>query len=319
VTQTLLLLLTVTLFSANSTGHLNPAALVGLATLSGLITSAHNPIRMSLAPRLVDTPAIGSVISILAISFNIARMTGPILGGWIIANWGISICLAVQILGYLPFIFALSLLRPRQSATHKSKAEPFLTALGTGVRYSLGDPVIRRAMLITAIVAFVIRGSLEIMPVVADGIFERGAAGLGLLTSAAGFGAVIAGMVRAASPGQSSERLPRWPLIIAIIGMTLIPVFGYSTSWPFTNAVVAWLGFSATTTAIATQTTIQIGLSDELRGRVMSLWTMTSMGMAAVGVFVLGVLTDKLGFAVTTGVIGCLGLALLLNVIRHEW
>lgn len=319
VTQSLLLVLTITLYWAYNSGHLNPAFMIGLATFSGLITSAHNPIRMSLAPRLVDARAIGSVITIVAISFNLARLTGPALGGWIIAIWGISTCLIVQVIGYIPFIFALSVLTPRQGDPRKTKAEPFLAALATGVHYTIADPVIRRAMMITAIVAFVVRGSLEILPVVADGIFERGAAGLGILTSAAGFGALIAGLIRAISPGQSSERLPRAPLIIAVIGMALIPVFGHSTSWDFTIALIMWLGFAATTTAIAMQTTVQIGLSDELRGRVMSLWTMTSMGMAAVGVFVLGVLTDQLGFATTLSLSGGLGLVLLVIVVRREW
>lgn len=319
VTQALLFVLTIVLYWAHGSGQLNPTMMVGLATFSGLITSAHNPIRMSLAPRLVKAEVIGSVITIVAISFNLARLTGPALGGWIITSWGISTCLIVQTLGYLPFIFALSVLNPRQSNGSNVRAEPFLGALATGVRYAIADPVIRRAMMITAVVAFVARGSLEILPVVADGIFERGAAGLGVLTSVAGFGALIAGLIRAISPGQSAEALPRAPLIIAVTGMALIPALGHSTSWEFTIVLIAWLGFAATTTAIAMQTTVQIGLSDELRGRVMSLWTMTSMGMAAVGVFVLGILTDQLGFATTLTLSGGLGFVLLVIVVRKEW
>lgn len=319
VTQSLLLVLTISLYLIYSSGHLNPTFMVMLATFSGLITSAHNPVRMSLAPRLVETRAIGSVITIVAISFNLARLTGPALGGWIISNWGITICLSVQALGYLPFIFALSLLRPRQSKNHETEREPFFDALATGVRYTMADPVIRRALVITAVVAFVVRGALEILPVVADGVFERGAVGLGVLTSVAGFGALMAGVIRAISPGQSSERLPRAPLIIAATGLALIPIFGHSQTWGLSIALVAWLGFSATTTAIAMQTNVQIGLSDELRGRVMSLWTMTSMGTAAVGVFVLGVLTDGIGFAPTLTISGTVGLFLLANVIRKEW
>ena len=319
LTQSLLLFLTIVLYLTYSTGHLNPSVLIGLATFSGLITSAHNPIRMSLAPRLVDTVAIGSVINIVAISFNLARLTGPALGGWIISGWGIATCLIVQTLGYIPFIISLAMLRPRESKAKDGISEPFLSALATGVRYTIADPVIRRAMMITAIVAFVVRGSLEIMPVVADGIFERGAVGLGVLTSVAGLGALMAGLARAISPGQTSEKLPRAPLIISVAGLVLIPVYGHSETWELTIALVCWLGFTATTTAIAMQTTVQIGLSDELRGRVMSLWTMTSMGMAAVGVFVLGVMTDQIGFALTLTVSGCLGLFLLALVIRKEW
>lgn len=319
VTQSLLVVLTVALYWAYGSGHLNPSAMTGLAVFSGLITSAHNPIRMSLAPRLVGPDSIASVITIVAISFNLARLTGPALGGWIIASWGISTCLIVQILGYLPFIFALSLLHPRENSAQKSKPEPFLAALATGVRYTISDPVIRHAMMITALVAAVIRGSLEILPVVADGIFQRGAVGLGILTSVAGFGALMAGLVRMVSSSESSNRLPRLALIIAVSGMGLIPVFGHSESWNFTIALIAWLGFAATTTAITTQTAVQIGLSDDLRGRVMSLWTMTSMGMAALGVFVLGLLTDQLGFATTLTLSGGLGLVLLVMVIRKEW
>ncbi|MGR3660446.1 MAG: MFS transporter [Paracoccaceae bacterium] len=318
VTQSLLFVLTLTLYFAFTRGLLNPALLVLLAGISGVITSAHNPVRMSLAPRLVAPDAITSVITIVAIMFNLARLTGPALGGWIIASWGIDTCLMVQTIGYVPFIFALSLLRPRERSDGKSKPEGFLQALATGVRYATREPVIRRALMITALVAFVNRGVLEILPVIADGIFQKGAGGLGILASVAGFGALIAGLVRAVSPHQVAGILPRPPLVIGLIGMALVPVVGQSGTWEFTIALIAWLGFSATTTAITMQTAVQIGLSDELRGRVMSLWTMTSMGAASLGVFVLGGLTDQFGFANTLILMGGLGFVLLVLVIRKE-
>ena len=282
--------------------------------LPGLVTSAHNPVRLSLAPRLVNRASVASVVSIVAINFNLARLTGPAIGGWLIAGWGISTALLVQTVFYLPFIFAISLLRPRERSSSIINNEPFIAAFQNGVEYALANALIRQAFLVTALYAFLIRGTLEILPVIADGVFSRGATGLGLLTSSAGFGALIAGVIKAFTPSQLVRELPKFALASALLGIGLLPLVGLSNSWSLTLLCISYLGFAGTLAGISVQTAIQIDLDDDFRGRVMSLWTMVSIGATATGAIILGGLADHIGISLAFSLAGGLGTVLLATV-----
>ena len=318
-TQVSLFLLALALFSSFVLDMLGPTVLTILSGLLGIVASAHNPVRMSLAPRLVDRNAVASVVSLTAINFNLARLTGPAIGGWLIAFWGVGASLLIQALCYLPFILALSFLQPREPIRSAGRVEPFLQALVIGIRHVLHTPLILRAILITGVFAFIIRGTLEILPVLADGVFDKGAAGLGLLTSSAGFGALVAGMAKAVLPGQSVGQLPRPALISAIVGIALVPVVGLSPSWHLSVFLVACLGFTATMAGVSMQTAIQVDLEDDLRGRVMSLWIMVGIGSAACGAIFIGVLADLLGFAPALGWIGGLGFIFMTGFVLRIW
>ena len=315
LTQILLLIISLCFYLFFTFGILDEILLSFLSFLSGLVTSAHNPVRLSLAPRLVDRTSVASVVSIVAINFNLARLTGPAIGGWLIAGWGISTALLVQTVFYLPFIFAISLLRPRERSSSIINNEPFIAAFQNGVEYALANTLIRQAFLVTALYAFLIRGTLEILPVIADGVFSRGATGLGLLTSSAGFGALIAGVIKAFTPSQLVRELPKFALASALLGIGLLPLVGLSNSWSLTLLCISYLGFAGTLAGISVQTAIQIDLDDDFRGRVMSLWTMVSIGATATGAIILGGLADHIGISLAFSLAGGLGTVLLATTI----
>ena len=315
LTQILLLIISLGFYLFFTFGILDEILLSFLSFLSGLVTSAHNPVRLSLAPRLVDRTSVASVVSIVAINFNLARLTGPAIGGWLIASWGISTALLVQTGFYLPFIFAISLLHPRERSSSIINNEPFIAALQNGVKYALANTLIRQAFLVTALYAFLIRGTLEILPVIADGVFSRGATGLGLLTSSAGFGALIAGVIKAFTPSQTVRKLPKFALASTLLGIGLMPLVGLSNSWNLTLLCIFYIGFSGTLAGISVQTAIQIDLDDDFRGRVMSLWTMVSIGATATGAIILGGLADHIGVSLAFSLAGGLGTVLLATTI----
>lgn len=86
VTQSLMLIFTALLLVCIYLDILGQAGLTILSLLLGIVASAHHPIRMLLAPQLVNKATIGTAISTVAILFNLARMTGPALGGWLIVK-----------------------------------------------------------------------------------------------------------------------------------------------------------------------------------------------------------------------------------------
>ncbi len=318
ITQGFLCALALLLFASHAMGVLGPVLLAVVSGLLGMAMAAHHPIRMSLAPRLVERGDIASVVSLTAINFNLARLSGPALGGWMIASFGIGASLMTQAIFYLPFILALSFLNPRETDPKGDKA-PFLKEMAIGIRHVLGSSLIRSAIVVTGAGAFISRGVLEILPVIADGVFDRGATGLGLLTAAAGLGALIAGIAKAAMRTQAPGRLPRLALASALVGLMLVPLVGLSQIWVLTLGLISGLGFATTMTGISMQTAIQVDLADDMRGRVMSLWVLVGVGAAATGAVFLGALTDLVGLGIGLGLVGASGVVLLGLFVRRIW
>ena len=302
------------LFIAFMAGILSPMVLVLFSLIYGLVASAYSPIRLSLAPRLVPREAVGSVVALTSINFNIARMIGPALGGTIIATWGIGPALFIQAALFAPFAFALSLLTPRERVRPEGPLPPFLSDMMDGVRHLLASALIRRAVALTLIFGIVVRGVLEILPVIADGVFDKGAVGLGLLTSAAGIGALVAGFSKAVMPAQKAGEIPKTAYLAIVLGIAATMLLAQTTSWVVAVTLVAVLAFAVSAAGIGVQTAIQIDLDDDFRGRVMSLYFMVAIGSAAFGAAVIGWLSDLVGFQATLtafGVIALVGLGLL--------
>lgn len=297
---------------------LGPVQLIIYAAMAGFAMSANTPIRMALTPRLVERELVSSVVNFQAINFNLARMAGPAIAGWLIATQGIAVTLAVTTVSYLPFLVALTLIHVRARENDKVRPPPFVKALIEGVRHVAGTPVIRQAMIFTALSSFFIRAPLEILPVLADGVFERGATGLGILTSVAGVGALLGGFILAMGRQGKSGLFSHIPKVTAL-GVLAMIALGQVGNWYLAVALVGVLAMLATLIGITNQTTIQIDLEDGIRGRVMSLWSVVAIGSAAGGSAVQGGMSDLIGFDWTMLIAGALALCLLgWHLYQHK-
>ena len=290
-----------------------PVGVMLAALMIGVIGSAHHPVRMSLGPRLVAVDMVQHVVSVTALNFNLARLVAPAVTGLIIAQFGAAISLWVAVAFYIPMIVVLMRLRPRSLPPRA--AAPFLSELREGVRYSMASPLVRQALLITVVFATILRGALEVLPVLADGAFERGAAGLGLLTGAAGAGALVAAMLKSVGVGAVGARIPWQVLLAAMVGQVAVVLMGLAPIWPLALAATAISGFCATWCGVSLQAAIQTDLPDAFRGRVMSLWTVVGFGTVALGALAIGGLAEwiEIGPAlVVAGVLGILAQAAII-------
>ncbi|GAA6180417.1 MFS transporter [Shimia sp. NS0008-38b] len=289
-------LLCLLLWALVSLGKETPLMLAILSLLIGVVMAANHPVRMALTPRLVRREYVSSVVTIVAINFNVARMVGPAVGGVLIATIGVGHTLMVQWLLFVPYLFVLTrvTVRPRRDTGHAP--EPFFKALLTGLRYVWQAAPVREAMFLGGALGLVARGALEVLPPLADGVFGRGADGLGLLTSVSGAGAVLGGFSQAALPPQAPGRLPFLSRLSIVMGLFLVVLLGMAGTWGMALTVAACMSFVTTLTAISIQTAVQLDLEDDMRGRVMSLWAVVAAGGAALGAGAIGVLADWLGF-----------------------
>jgi MFS family permease len=284
-----------------------PAALVAAALTIGVISSAHHPVRMSLGPRLVPAGMVQHVVSVTALNFNLARLMAPVLAGWVIATAGAGVALWLSVLCYIPMLVVLPLLRPRALPVRPRAS--VLSDLKEGIRYAVTAPLVRMALMVTLAFATVVRGALEVLPVLADGAFGRGAAGLGMLTAAAGAGAVSSALLKAVGAGAVGARIPSAVLWAAMAGQGAVIAMGVVPVWQLAILATALAGFCATWVGVSMQAAIQSDLPDGYRGRVMSLWVVVGFGSVALGAFGIGGLGEVIGIGpalVTAGLVGAM-------------
>lgn len=314
VTQSGLATAAAALLLAVALDRLSPALLAALALSLGIVTSAHHPVRLALAPSLVPREAIASAVALGSLNFNLARLTGPAVGGLVISGFGAAAALALSVACFLPTLALIAGLEPRADRPALRRTS-VLAALREGVAYAARTPVIRTAMLVIGIFSLVARGLLEILAVLADGVYGRGAAGLGALTAAAGAGALAAAALITLSSGQHPGRLPLKSRIAAPLGLGVVAALAWTRSWPLALGLTAALGLFGTLTGVGLQSSVQLVVPDEYRARVMSLWTMLAVGGAALGAILLGVLIDRLGTAPALTLAAAFGLAGLLPIL----
>lgn len=294
------------------TGNMTTEWLIALAFMHGLANSAYSPVRLALIPDLVNKKKFPSAVAISSMVFNISRFIGPGVAGAVVAWYGLAAAYAINAVTYLPVIFVLFILRIDKHEPHPANRKPYIEQLLEGLRYTRDHAPIRQIILLAGVSNFFGRGVLELMPAFAALIFEGGSTVLATLMAAAGAGAILASLVFSSRTFQS--HLHGLVVVGAIgVGFSII-LFGLVRNLPMGVLVVAMLGLFASLVSIGSQTEVQIHVENRLRGRVMSLWTLTIMGGPAVGSVVAGALAGDIGATHTSFVFAATCLVLIAVV-----
>lgn len=317
-TNILMILCIAGLLALQAGGLISKASLVLISLAIGTVTAAHHPVRLSLGPRLVQQEHVSSVVALSALNFNLARLISPAVGGILIDAVGIIVALIITLIMFLPNLAILFRLHPR--ALEKHGTERFTTAMAAGLRYIRQRRVIVVILLSTTVFSIALRGVLEVLPIVADGSFGRGAVGLGQIGSAVGGGALCAAIYKTIDRGTrpvNSDALSPFNLAVATAGLIAIALIGNTASWPLALLCAAILGASGTYFGVTMQSLIQTDLPDDMRGRVMSIWVVVGLGSTALGAFLLGALADVIGLPLSCAGMAAFGFVTLMALSRR--
>lgn len=270
-----------------------------VSALFGIANSAYHPIRLTLIPMLVTREHLPSAVAINVTVFNVSRLLGPALAGVLISLGGVTWAFAVNAIFYVPMLLALSAVKVLWQPAPGERRAVFAD-LSSGVGYAAASGEISRFLLVAAINSVFGRGLLELLPAFADGVFARGSAGLAMLTSAAGGGAIVAGVVMSRLP-LSAQRASLGGALAVGIGCLLL---AFAEVFFAGLVLVAFLGLAITTVGIASQSAIQLHVADDYRGRVMSLWGTIGFGGTAVGGLAVGAVSELVGLPTATMIWG---------------
>ncbi len=305
VTQTCSMVLALILGVLTLLGHIKVWEIMLLATLLGVVNSFDIPARQAFVVEMVNPQDFINAIALNSSMVNAARMVGPAVAGITVAAVGEGWCFIANGASYIAVIVGLLLMRitPRLRNLEPSGVKSVLE----GFRYVAHTGPIRALLLLLGVVSLTGMPYVVLMPIFADRILHSGARGLGILMAAAGVGALSGTLLLAAKRGVRG--LGRWITYTASgFGVALI-CFSLSKSFWLSLVLLLPAGFAMMIEMASSNTLIQTMVPDELRGRVMAVYSMMFMGMAPFGALTAGAIAQHLGApaAVAIGGVVCLG------------
>jgi len=293
----------------------NELMLLFFALGIGLANSAYQSIRLSLVPELVSVSNMPKAVAINAILYNTSRFIGPVIAGLLIQYGGNAVAFAVVSACYIPLIFVLLLLKLDNCQREYGVEQfTFFMDIKAGLSYAINFDLILRLLMLIAVSAILGRGLLEILPAAVDVLYGRGVEGLAWLNSAAGAGAIIAGLLLSSS---NSTRLLLATRLGVITSGLLLVMFSFTSSFELGLLMVGGLSFCATVCGVGTQSLIQVSVESAFRGRVMSLWGSINVGGGALGGLLFGVFTEFMGYSFTLVTLGLLSIFIAYFASRH--
>lgn len=301
VTQTTSMVLAGTLAALTLTGRVTVPIVFITAALLGIVNGFDIPARQAFVVQMVGREDLPNAIALNSSMFNGARIIGPAVAGVLVAAVGEGWCFAINSISYLAVLGGLVAMHVSPPGVERERKSP-LAEIAEGFRFVAGTAPIRALMLFLALVSLMGMPYAVLMPVFADRILDAGASGLGVLLGSAGIGAFIGSIILASRPGVRG--LGRWVAVSgASFGVFLI-AFSASRIFAVSCVILLGLGCSMILQMASSNTLIQAMVPDELRGRVMSIYSMMFMGMAPIGSLAAGALAKGFGAPLTVALGG---------------
>ncbi len=290
-TQALAMLQALTLAVLAWQGWATPALLIGLAFVLGCINAVDVPARQSLVVHLVaDRALLPNAIALNSFMMNATRFVGPALAGVIVAWAGEAVCFLLNALSYLAVLLALAALHTRPGG---GAVKPALHALREGLAYTASHRDIRLFLLLVASIAFLIAPYVVMLPLYAKTVLGGDARTFGLLVSSAGAGSLLASVFLASH--RSIDRLARRVGRAAILAGAAVVAFALNDVVALAYPILMVLGFSVVLVAAGSNTLLQSWVRDDMRGRVMAIFSVAFLGVAPLGHLAMGSLTHFVG------------------------
>lgn len=314
VTQSVMLASAAVLAAITFTGlrHVWPIYL--LTAISSAAIAFDNPARQALLPSLVPEHVFPNAVSLGFVSFQIAMVTGPVLGGVVLARYGPAMVYAANAVSFLAVIAAMLLIRVSGKAKGGEAGRVSFEALGEGLKFVWRTPIMVQTMALDFVATF-FASATALLPIFASRILNVGEYGYGFLAAASAFGAVVTGLMLTRRAGWGKPGLTVL-LAVAVYGTATV-VFGLSHSYWLSLLMLAVSGAADTISTVIRQTIRQLITPDRLRGRMTSVNMIFFMGGPQLGELEAGLLAGVTSapFSVVVGGVGCI-VAVLVAAAR---
>ena len=313
-TQTLLMLSAFTLAILTLTGLVRVEHVIILAAFNGTVGSFDMPGRQSFVVEMVGYDDLANAIALNSMMFNGARMLGPAAAGLLIAWLGTGACFFLNGLSFLAVIWSLWQMNIAARSIEIGGAR-VLAQLHEGLSYVWANRVILSQMILAAVTNGFGYQYLVLVPIFARNVLHGDAQAYGFLVAIQGLGSVLGAATlasRVTSSGIRNNLIAG--LFISAIG---IVIFGLSPWLSLSLLAQLVIGVGLTNFRASNNTLVQLFVSDDLRGRVMSTYQLASVGMMPLGALTVGFMGHKLGPQHTVLICGLV--TILSGIVLVTW
>lgn len=277
-TQAAMILPPLILFTLTFSGAVQPWMVFALVFVRGSLIAIDNPARQAFVMEMVGPERIVNAVSLNSVIVHSARVAGPALAGILIATVGVAPCFGLNAATFLVMIWALWSMDGKRLTTPPRSGRDQRGVM-EAVRYVRATPELGIPLLLMALVGTLGLNFHVVLPLLAQFTFEGGPTSYAVLVSAMGVGSVIGALVTGARGQTGLGVIAFSALAFGVMAMLAAFMPSLAAEIP----VLALLGAAAVTFAAAINTTLQLVVSPEMRGRVMALYTVVFLGSTPIG------------------------------------
>jgi predicted MFS family arabinose efflux permease len=297
---------TLTILVALGLTHVWP--ILCLSFVSGLAQAFGGPAYSALIPTLVETEDMPNAIALNSIQFNLAVTVGPALAGITLARLGEKWCFGLNALSFLAPIISLSMISSR--FVPENTKQSMVKSLTQGIRFVWQHGSMVGLIVLAFLMTFLGMPMRTYIPVFVKDIFHRGPETYGNLLSLMGVGSICGSLVIAGLGNM--RRKGQFALLMLILLGAGIAVFSLSKSLPLSYATLAVVGASMMAVFATVTSLVQLIITNEMRGRVMSVYNFAFRGGMPMGNLLSGWLVPMFTAPI---VLSVNGLALVLVAV----
>jgi predicted MFS family arabinose efflux permease len=278
------------------TGVVQPWHIVVISALGGMVMAFDMPSRQSFMMEMTSRDDLMNAISLNSSIVNGARIVGPALAGLLMAQVGMAFCFFINGVSFIAVIAGLVMMRLPAHVRPVHAETPLNQAL-SGFRHVRQNFRVFVLMLLFGIVGIFGWSYAVLMPAFARDILGVGEKGYGVLMAASGVGALIAALLLA----TAGHRFPRRVLVFGGIWLFagMLALFAFNRNYYLALLLLAGASFGMIFFFSTSNTLIQTSVPDEMRGRVMGVWSLIFGAMVPLGSLEAGTLAHVAGISNT--------------------
>jgi MFS family permease len=287
VTQTVMMVLAFVLATLTYFKVINVWGVAAIAFANGVALAMNAPSYQALVPKLVPREDLTNAIALNSAQFNMSRILGPTLGSYAMLLLGIAGNFYLNAVSFVAVLWAL--VRIEYPEETPARQESVLRSLRGGFVYLNSEPEMRVLMAMTAVVSFLAMPFITFIPYFAKIQLNAGEAGLGWLLACSGSGSVL-GAVTIAVLGHI-RRTGKVVTLAGVVFFTAITAFSESHRFALSEVLAFFEGFSGMLMISCFNVSLQHLSGDRMRGRIMSIYATSFLGLPPLGALMAGELS----------------------------
>ena len=285
-TQTVAGLLALTLGLLMTTHHVTVDTVFVLAGLLGFVNLFDVPARQAFVQEMVGRDLIANAVSLNSVLMNSGRVIGPSVAAGLIALVGTAACFYTNAASYVAVILALALMR-RGELLPMQIVQRLPGQLRLGLKYVFATPQLRNIIIAVSVVGTFAFNFTVTLPLLAHVTFhQKSAAQYGILMGCMGVGAVIGGLLVA----HRSRPTPKLLALLAVAFGFFMTLVAFAPTILLAELALIPTGACSIAFVSSANSTLQLNSGQQMRGRVMSLYSIAFLGTTPIGAPLVGIL-----------------------------